>query len=207
MNGIVIADYGVGNLQSVLRMLRKAGAQAQLSSDPADIRAAAKVILPGVGNFGYCAEQLRSAPFFADLRWFALEARRPILGICVGGQLLGHGSEEAPGVAGLGWLDMRCRRFPDRPGYRVPNMGWNTIAPRGDAPLFAHLDNASRFYFVHSYYMDCADPALTIATADYGFAYACAVRKDNIFGVQFHPEKSLRHGMGLLKAFAEMQAV
>jgi len=200
---IVIADYGVGNLQSVERMLRKAGAEARLSSDPDEIRNADKVVLPGVGNFGYCAEQLRACRFFDVLQWYALEAKKPVLGICVGGQLLGHSSEEAPGVAGLGWVDMICRRFLDRPSYRVPNMGWNTITARRQSPLTKYLDDDSRFYFVHSYYMECRDQELTVATADYGFDYTCAVSKGNIYGVQFHPEKSLRHGMGVLKAFAE----
>jgi glutamine amidotransferase len=154
---IVVADYGVGNLQSV-----------------------------------------------KALNWFALDAKRPVFGICVGGQLLGHESEEAQGVPGLGWLNMRCRRFPDRSGFRVPNMSWNTVVPRDNPPIFKYLDEDSRFYFVHSYYMECAEPDLSVATADYGFPYTCAVRKHNIFGVQFHPEKSLRHGMGVLKAFAEM---
>lgn len=201
---IVIADYGVGNLLSVERMLRKAGATAQLSSDPDELRAADKVVLPGVGNFGHCAEELRKSRLFDALQWFALDAKKPVLGICVGGQLLGHSSEEAPGVDGLGWIDQVCRRFPDREGFRVPNMGWNAVNPRRKSPLFKYLDEESRFYFVHSFFMDCSDPDLTVATADYGLSYTCAVNKGNIFGVQFHPEKSLRHGMGILKAFAEM---
>jgi imidazole glycerol-phosphate synthase subunit HisH len=201
---IVVADYGVGNLQSIIRMLRKAGANAQLSSSPDDIRCAEKIILPGVGNFGHCARQLRATALFDALQWFALDARRPVLGICVGGQLLGHSSEEAPGVPGLGWIEMECRRFPTQAGYRVPNMGWNAISQQADASLFKYNNNESRFYFVHSYYMNCHDPELPIATAYYGFPYTCAVRKSNIQGVQFHPEKSLRHGLNVLKAFAEM---
>ena len=201
---IVIADYGVGNLQSVERMLRKAGAEAKLSSDADEIRSADKLVLPGVGNFGHCVNELRAAPFFDALEWFALEAKRPLLGICVGAQMLGKSSEEAPDVAGLGWVDMVCKRFEDRPEYRVPNMGWNTITPTGTSPLFQHLDDTSRFYFVHSYYMDCADPDLAIASVEYGFDYICAINKGNISGVQFHPEKSLRHGMMILKAFAEL---
>lgn len=199
---IVIADYGVGNLQSVERMLRKAGADARLSSDPAVIRAAAKVILPGVGNFGHCATELRAAPFYDTLQWFALEAKRPLLGICVGAQLLGHSSEEAAGIEGLGWIDMVCRRFPDRLGLRVPNMGWNTITPRRASPLFEGMDEETRFYFVHSYYFDVAAEEQVLADAEYGFSYACAVNRDNITGVQFHPEKSLRHGLAVLRAFA-----
>lgn len=200
---IVIADYGVGNLKSVERMLRKAGADARLSSDPAEIREAAKLVLPGVGNFGHCANELRAAPFYDTLQWFALEAKRPVLGICVGAQLLGHSSDEAEGARGLGWIDMVCRRFPDQPGLRVPNMGWNTITPRRPSPLFATLDEEARFYFVHSYYFDVADQERVLAVADYGFPYACAVNRDNITGVQFHPEKSLRHGLAVLKAFAD----
>jgi imidazole glycerol-phosphate synthase subunit HisH len=199
---IVIADYGVGNLQSVERMLRKAGANAKLSNDPIEIREADKLILPGVGNFGHCATELRAARFYDTLQWFALEAKRPVLGICVGAQLLGHSSDEAEGAQGLGWIDMVCRRFPDQPGLRVPNMGWNTISPLRPSPLFAELDEESRFYFVHSYYFDVADEERVLAVAEYGFPYACAVNRENITGVQFHPEKSLRHGQAVLKAFA-----
>ena len=201
---IVIVDYGVGNLQSVERMFRKAGADVRLSAAPSAIREADKVVLPGVGHFGHCAEELRKAPFFDTLQTFALEDRKPVLGICVGCQLLGHASEEAPGVAGLGWIDMACKRFPDQPNLRVPNMGWNKIAVRGETPLFKSLASDSRFYFVHSYFLECADANNILATADYGFTYTCAVNKGNIYGVQFHPEKSLRHGMAVFKAFAEM---
>ena len=199
---IVIANYGVGNLQSVERMLRKAGADVRLSSDPAEIRDADKLILPGDGNFGHCATELRAAAFYDTLQWFALEAKRPIPGICVGAQLLGHSSEEADGAQGLGWIDMVCRRFPVQPDLRVPNMGWNTILPRRPSPLFAELDEESRFYFVHSYYFDVADQERVLAVAEYGFPYACVVNHENITGVQFHPEKSLRHGLAVLKAFA-----
>jgi imidazole glycerol-phosphate synthase subunit HisH len=201
---IAVADYGVGNLQSVIRMLKKAGADARLASQAADIEAADKIVLPGVGHFGHCAQRLRAAPFFDALQRCARDAMKPILGICVGGQLLGHSSEEAPGTPGLGWLDMRCVRFPDAPGYRVPRMEWGRIEPRAQAPLFRNLDRHSRFYFVHSYFMECASAETVMATTNHGFDYACAVRRDNIYGVQFHPEKSLRHGLGVLKAFADM---
>ena len=201
---IVIADYGVGNLQSVERMVRKAGAECRLSSDPDAIRSANKVILPGVGNFGHCAQMLRASPLLDALNWFALEAKKPVLGICVGGQLLGHASEEAPAAEGLGWIDMVCRRFPDKPGYRVPHMGWNAIHLAKPSPLFPHMDDETRYYFVHSYYMDCRDPDVTVATVDYSVTYSCAVTRDNIYGVQFHPEKSLRHGLALMRAFAAL---
>lgn len=201
---IIIADYGVGNLKSVERMLRKAGAEARLSSDPATIRAADKLILPGIGNFGHCMEVFSASAFYRDVLWFALESGKPVLGICVGAQMLGHSSEEAPGVPGLGWIDMAVRRFQDIPGFRVPNMGWNSVSIVRPNPLVREVTEDTRFYFAHSYYMDCADTEAPILQASYGIDYACGVRKDNIFGLQFHPEKSLRHGMGVMKAFAEL---
>lgn len=201
---IVIADYGVGNLQSVERMVRKAGADVRLSSDPGAIRDADKLILPGVGNFGHCAEMLRASPFFDALNRFALEAKKPVLGICVGGQLLGHASEEAPDAKGLGWIDMVCKRFPEKSGYRVPHMGWNAIQLIKPSPLFAQVDDETRYYFVHSYYMECRDPSVTVATVDGSITYTCAVNLGNIYGVQFHPEKSLRHGLALMRAFAAL---
>ena len=201
---IVIANYGVGNLRSVERMLRKAGAEAQLSSDPETIRKADKLILPGIGHFGHCMQEFTASPFYKDVLWFALESGKPILGICVGAQMLGHSSEEAPGVAGLGWIDMVVRRFPEQPGYRVPNMGWNTVTPARPNLLVKDLNEDSRFYFAHSFYMDCADQDAIMVRAHYGFEYTVGVNKKNIYGLQFHPEKSLRHGMAVMKAFSEL---
>lgn len=201
---IVIVNYGVGNLQSVERMVRKAGAVCNLTDDPNAIRAADKVILPGVGNFGHCASMFRASPSFEAVNWFALEAKRPILGICVGAQMLGRSSEEAEGAQGLGWLEMECRRFATDLGERIPRMGWGQIEPTRSTPLLPDLDEDSRFYFVHSYFMQCDEPSIVLATTDYGGPYTCAVNKDNIFGVQFHPEKSLRHGLGVMRAFAAL---
>ncbi len=200
---IVIVDYGVGNLQSVERMLNKAGATCELSADPDKITQADKLILPGVGNFGHCVDTFRASTAFEAVNRFALEARKPLLGICVGGQMLGRSSEESPGSEGLGWLDFECRRFPASVG-RVPHMGWGHITPQRESALLPELTDESRFYFVHSYYMDCADPDITLATVEYGITYCCAVNKDNIYGVQFHPEKSLRHGLALMNAFATL---
>jgi imidazole glycerol-phosphate synthase subunit HisH len=201
---IVIADYGVGNLKSVERMMGKAGCNAKLSSSADELSAADRVILPGVGNFGECARRLRAAPFFEALLDFALVRKKPVLGICVGAQLLGHSSEEAPAEKGLGWIDMVCRKFPDRADYRVPNIGWNTIQPTRPSPLLANLNDESRFYFVHSFHFECASKDDVLATANYGFDYPCVVGRENLFGMQFHPEKSLRHGMSMLKTFAEL---
>jgi len=201
---IVIADYGVGNLKSVERMLAKAGCNAKLSSSPDEISKADRVILPGVGNFGECARRLRSAPFYNVLIDYARDRKMPVLGICVGAQLLGHSSEEAPEEKGLGWIDMNCRRFPDRQGFRVPNIGWNSIKPVKESPLLSHINEESRFYFVHSFHFECASQDQVIATANYGFDYPCIVRQENLLGMQFHPEKSLKHGMAILQKFSEL---
>lgn len=201
---IAVLDYGVGNLKSVERMVAKAGVEVSLTADPAAIERADKLIIPGVGHFGYCAERLRESKAFGAIERFVTQLKRPVLGICVGAQLLGDESEEAPGVPGLGWIKMRCRRFSDQEGYRVPNMGWNSIAPRRNSPLLQDLNPESRFYFVHSYYLVPHDSDVVVATANYGFDYACVLQQENIFGVQFHPEKSLKHGMAVLKRFAEL---
>lgn len=201
---ILIADYGVGNLMSVERMLRKAGANVKLSSNPNEIAEASKIVLPGVGNYGECVRRLRQAPFFNVLNEVVLQEKRLVLGICVGAQMLGNSSEEAPEATGLGWIDMICKRFPERAGFRIPNMGWNTISISRASQLLAGSTAQSRYYFVHSYHFECNDPADVVATANYGFDYPCVVARGNIMGVQFHPEKSLRHGMAVLKAFSEM---
>jgi len=201
---IIVIDYGVGNLQSVVRMLRKAGADCKLSSTPAEILSADKIILPGVGNFGHCVDMFRASPAFEAVGQFATELKRPTLGICVGAQMLGRSSEEAPGAAGLGWLDMDCRKFSPDLGLRIPNMGWNQISLVRPYALLKSLDEESRFYFVHSYHFVCHDPALVVATANYGIDYPCVVEKDNIVGIQFHPEKSLRHGLAIMTAFASI---
>jgi len=201
---IVIVDYGVGNLASVERMLKKAGVDAKLSDNPEEILAADKIILPGVGNFGHCSQSFRESGCFDAVNDFALTLKRPVLGICVGAQMLGSGSEEAPGAAGLGWIEMHCVKFRADMALRVPNMGWSHIAPRNDSPLFAEHSEESRYYFVHSYHFVVEDQSHVIATTEYGIEYACAVQKNNIFGVQFHPEKSLRHGLALMRTFAKL---
>lgn len=201
---IIVIDYGVGNLQSVVRMVRKSGAECKLSNDPAEILSADKLILPGVGNFGHCAEMFRASPAHNAVNEFALDQKKPTLGICVGAQMLGHSSEEAPGAKGMGWLDMECRKFSSELGVRIPNMGWNNINIVRTHKLIESVDEESRFYFVHSYHFVCHDPSLTVATAKYGIEYPCIVEKDNIVGIQFHPEKSLRHGLAVLSAFASL---
>lgn len=201
---IAIIDAGLGNPRSVQNMIRRAGGEAVVTRDPADIRAADKLVLPGVGHYAHGMESLLKHGLLEDLNWFALDARRPVLGICLGAQLLGMGSEEGPDVAGLGWLRMSCRRFPALPGLRIPQMGWNEIDTVQDCLLLRENLPDRRFYFVHSYYMDCEDPGLVVARTHYGLDYASVVQHGNIYGTQFHPEKSHRFGLALLKAFVEI---
>lgn len=199
---IVIVDYGVGNLASVGNMLRKAGAQAEVSGKAETIAGANKILLPGVGHFDHGMRQLRESRLETVLHDFAASGR-PVLGICLGAQILGKSSEEGS-AAGLGWIDMVCRRFSPSEIHRTPHMGWNELTLKRPCGLFPNGVEGSRFYFVHSYCMTCADPGDVVATASHGLEFACVVQRGNIYGTQFHPEKSLRHGLALMKAFVEL---
>lgn len=201
---IVIVDYGVGNLSSVVNMLRKAGGDVTVSRDSGEILAADKLLLPGVGHFDHGMKMLNASGLREALDRFALELRRPVLGICLGAQILGQCSEEGE-APGLGWIDMGCYRFEDMPGIRVPHMGWNQIVSKKPSPLLDQMAEDARFYFVHSYRMvcECADDVL--ATATHGIEFVSAVQRANIMGTQFHPEKSLRHGLALMRSFVELE--
>ncbi len=200
---IIIVDYGVGNLASVKNMLLRAGAHAAISKEPNEILKADKLILPGVGHFDHGMKMLNQSGLRDSLDIFALDLCRPVLGICLGAQILGLGSEEG-NTPGLGWIDMCCRRLTPSSGIRVPNMGWNQVKCCRPSVLFANAVVDARYYFVHSYFMDCANVSDILATSFHGSEFTCAVNRNNIFGTQFHPEKSLRHGLNLMRAFAEM---
>ncbi len=202
---IAVLDYGVGNLASVGNMLRKAGGDVLISRNPVDVLAADKLLLPGVGHFDHGMKMLNASGLRETLDQFALELKRPVLGICLGAQILGRGSEEGD-APGLGWLDMECHKLQAMPEIRVPHMGWNQIVPKKPSPLLDQMSDDARFYFVHSYKMYCADAGDVLATATHGVEFTCAVQRGNIFGTQFHPEKSLRHGLALMKAFVELKA-
>lgn len=202
---IVIIDYGVGNLKSVENMLHKAQAPVAISSDPAEIEKADKLILPGVGHFNHGMRMLRKSGLIDVLNRSALETRKPILGICLGSQIIGKGSEEGD-EPGLGWIDMQCVRFPQSEGFRVPHMAWNELELKRPCSLFANMDDNSRYYFVHSYYMQCANDDDAVATTTYGVPFTSVVQRDNIFGTQFHPEKSLRFGRALLQSFHALES-
>ena len=202
---ISIVDYGAANLGSILNMLRKIGVDAELVSTPAQVERARKIILPGVGAFDHCIAALRERALIDPLRVKALEERVPVLGVCVGMQMLGHGSAEGQ-LAGLGWLEGRCERFCVDPHGRnkIPHMGWSLLSARRASVLLQGLEAQARFYFVHSYHLVCDDPNDILVTAHYGTDFVAMVQRDNIYGAQFHPEKSHRFGMRLLQNFASL---
>ena len=205
---IAIVDYGMGNLGSIHNMLNRLGAPSVITSDPCKIVSADKLILPGVGAFDQAMESLDRSGLLPVLNESVLDRKVPILGICLGMQLFSLRSEEGR-LAGLGWIDAETVRFAfDREsvGLKVPHMGWNTIEVRLPGPLLDDRFEDSRFYFVHSYHVRCADEANVLATSRYGISFHAAVTKGNIIGTQFHPEKSHKFGLRLLKNFAELSA-
>ena len=202
---IVIVDYGVGNLGSLRNMLKKVGQEALISQDPQAVGMADKIILPGVGSFDHAINNLRSTGLIPVLSECVLNRKIPILGVCLGMQLMTGGSEEGE-LPGLGWVDAETVRFRFDESLRhlkVPHMGWNTVRVRGASPLFEEMAEGSRFYFVHSYHVRCRAESDVLATTDYGGDFVSAFAQENIAGVQFHPEKSHRFGMRLLRNFAE----
>jgi len=198
---IAIVDYDMGNVASVANMLKRVGApESRLTRDPDVIRNAERVILPGVGAFDKGMENLGAFGLIEVLNDAVLERKIPVLGICLGMQLLTKRSEEGK-LPGLGWLDAETVRFRLRdPNLKIPHMGWSPVAPKRASPLMP-MDSDSRFYFVHSYYVQCQSGEDVDATSQYGSDFAAIVSRRNIFGVQFHPEKSHRFGMELLKRF------
>lgn len=196
---IVVVDYGMGNLRNVRRALSELGAEVVVSSDPDAIGRAEKLILPGVGAFGEAAKRIDSLGL---RRPIVNHGRRgkPMLGVCLGMQLLFERSEESPGEEGLGLLVGTVVRFSE--GVKAPHIGWNDVVPAGKSDLFAEGSHAECFYFVHSYYVPDSESA--IAHTEYGIRFASAVQTGKIFGVQFHPEKSQSAGMRLLGKFLEI---
>jgi glutamine amidotransferase len=198
---IAVIDYGAGNLRSVARALAKVGAALQVTSDPATVRAAPAVVLPGVGATQDTMQSLQRLGL-AEPIGEVIRAGKPFLGICVGMQVLCEQSEEFGPHDCLGVVGGSVRRLPD--GQKVPQIGWNQVAyanGAGDHPLFAGIPDGSDFYFVHSFYCDLADPAIVAGTTEYGLEFPSALLRDNLAAVQFHPEKSGRWGLQLLTNF------
>lgn len=199
---IAIIDYDIGNITAVSNMLSRIGLQSHITSSAEDVERADRIILPGNGSFDACMKNLRATGLIPVLERKVLEQHTPLLGICVGAQMLGLRSEE--GVEqGLGWLDMEVLHFPDIPDLRVPHMGWNHVRSMSLAhSLTREMANDARFYFVHSYYMQPKNSSDILMSATYGIEFAAGVSRGNISGVQFHPEKSHRFGKQLLTSFA-----
>ncbi len=204
-HSITIVDYGVGNLLSIRNMLRKIGIGSRVTADPDEIRTADKLILPGVGAFAHAMDRLRKLGFEEVLRQRVLDEGVPILGICLGMQLFARRGDEGD-VSGLGWLPADAVPFDQarlRAHDRVPHMGWSDIAPGPRSGLFEGTPPNPRFYFAHSFHLAHDDPEDVAAWTIHGYRFAAAVERRNILGVQFHPEKSHRYGMGVLRNFAE----
>jgi glutamine amidotransferase len=202
---IVVVDYDTGNVGSVLNMLKKAGAQAQVSRDPGVLRDARKLVLPGVGAFDEAMGNLQRFGLVDVLNQLVLERRVPILGVCLGAQIMARSSEEGK-LPGLGWLDARIVRFRAREGQvlRVPHMGWNNVQAVGEGGgIFRDVPQPMRFYFVHSYHMVVDDPALEIGSTSYGYPFTSAMGRANILSMQFHPEKSHKYGLQVYRNFVE----
>lgn len=203
---IHIVDYGLGNVRAFLNMYKRLGIEARTACAASELEGASKLILPGVGAFDHAMERLKASGMREALDELVLRGGVPVLGVCVGMQMLAASSDEGV-AAGLGWVEGRVRSFKALPGgdrVPLPHMGWNDVVPSPDARLFAALPEPMRFYFLHSFYFECGRPGDLAATAEYGSPFCCAVESDNVFGVQFHPEKSHHFGAGLLKAFAEL---
>ena len=205
---IVIVDYGMGNLHSAAKALAHVGGQVMVTSDVAVIAQADKIVLPGVGAFADAMAALRDKQIVAPLKE-GIEAGKPFLGICLGMQLLMGVSYEDGENEGLGVIEGEVRRFDftgraDKDSLKIPHMGWNSLEWDKDVPLFKGLTNGSYVYFVHSYYVAPQDEAVIATSTNYGGAFASSLWKDNVYGVQYHPEKSQRVGLTMLKNFAEL---
>jgi glutamine amidotransferase len=202
---IKILDYGMGNTASMLNMLRKAGGTAELCSKPSELECATGIILPGVGSFDHGMIKLENSGLLEVLRRKVLEEKVPFLGVCLGMQLLFDMSEEGR-LSGLGWINGSVTRFnfsnsQESKRLKVPHMGWNDVHPKTYKNIFSGLEDDARFYFVHSYHVNCYNPYDILATANYGYEFTCFVRHENIWGAQFHPEKSHRFGIRFFKNF------
>ena len=200
---IVIVDFGMGNLRSIQYKLSRMGIEAMVTSRPGDVEKAEKLILPGVGHFAKAMSNLRDYGLISVLNSRVLAQGTPVLGICLGMQLFTMASEEGS-VEGLGWIDAETKRFRfEEPNCHlpVPHVGWNTIHPKHPSPILAGVTAKQRFYFTHSYCVHCASLEDVLATTTYGHEFVSVIQKDNIYGTQFHPEKSHKRGIELIGNF------
>jgi len=198
---IAIIDYDAGNIKSVEKALQFLGEEVAVTGNPEEILSADRVILPGVGAFGDAMKRLEERGLIPVIRQIA-DSGKPFLGICLGLQLLFEDSEEAPGVPGLGILKGHIRRIPNRPGLKIPHIGWNSLKLSNQGRLFEGLEEEPYVYFVHSFYLEADDASIVTASTEYGVHIHASVESGNVFACQFHPEKSGKTGLGILERFA-----
>lgn len=202
---IKIVDYGLGNISAFVNLYKRMNIPAVAAKSATELEDASKIILPGVGAFDHAMALLQVSGMKPMLEELVLGRKVPVLGICVGMQMLAESSDEGQ-LPGLGWVRGRVKSFQSDPrsaALPLPHMGWNDVMPNANSSLFKGLEGEARFYFLHSFFFACESNDSIAATANYGFDFCCAVRSGNVYGVQFHPEKSHRFGATLLKNFAE----
>jgi glutamine amidotransferase len=199
---VAIVDYGMGNLHSVKRKLDRIGVYPHLTADPTELLRADKLLLPGVGHFGKAMEHLQTLGLVPALHEAVVERKTPILGICLGMQLFARHSQEGD-AEGLGWIDADVTRFAidDTLRFKVPHMGWNGVRIARSSPLLDGVTKQTEFYFVHAYHMVCRDPEDVLCDTDYAYPFTSVVQRGNLYGVQFHPEKSHDAGEVMLRNF------
>jgi glutamine amidotransferase len=201
---ISIIDYGIGNLGSIANMLDYIGVETEILSDPDKIYNAKKIIMPGVGSFDAAISKINNINGLREvLNYKALKVKIPFLGICLGMQLFVNSSEEG-NLSGFGWIDGKVKKFPELKNLKVPHMGWNTVALKSSDIIVKNLTNQERYYFVHSYYVELKDKKNSLMKTNYGFDFDSGIFQENLYGFQFHPEKSHRYGMKIFKNFSEI---
>ena len=203
---ITIIDYGVGNINAFVNVYKRLNVPTKIAKTAQDLESAEKLILPGVGHFDHAMGELVNSGMLDTLNELVLEKMLPIIGICVGMQMMANSSDEGTSE-GLKWIDATVKKFDEtkiRQVTRLPHMGWNDAYPVVTNPLFEGLEKDALFYFLHSYYFDCKNAEDVIAVSDYGDRFTCAANHGNVYGIQFHPEKSHKYGEKLLNNFAKL---
>lgn len=203
---ITLIDYGVGNIYAFQNVYKRLDIPTKIAKTSRDLVDAEKLILPGVGSFDYAMSQLNASGMRDKLDKLVIEEKIPVIGICVGMQMMGNRSDEGKSE-GLKWIDSEILKFDEsliQQRTKLPHMGWNDVAPVKKHPLFVGLEKEAIFYFLHSFYFKCNNPTHSIAISDYGLSFSSAVNKENIYGIQFHPEKSHQYGEKLLHNFAKL---
>jgi glutamine amidotransferase len=203
---ITIIDYGVGNINAFVNVYKRVNVPTKIAKTANDLEDVQKIILPGVGHFDHAMSELIKSGMREKLDELVVVKKTPVIGICVGMQMMGHSSDEGK-LDGLGWIDASVKKFDEtkiKQVTRLPHMGWNDVNPVISNPLFEGLEKDALFYFLHSYYFECNNTNDILATSDYGGQFACAAHHENVYGIQFHPEKSHHYGETLLHNFAKL---